>query len=84
MLYIKKSNYNLLKILLFRRVAKQFVYEKMRKLEDQRENRQHSLLEQYLQNDQLDVKDVIGMAADMLLAGIDTVVLHTTRTVISC
>lgn len=32
-----------------------------------------SLLEMYLSNPVLDKKDVIGMACDMLLAGIDTV-----------
>lgn len=34
----------------------------------------NSLLERYLMNSTLDTKDVVGMAADMLLAGIDTVV----------
>lgn len=32
-----------------------------------------SLLEIYLKNENLDVKDVVGMACDMLLAGVDTV-----------
>lgn len=45
----------------------------MRKLTEERGNHQYSLLEQYLLNKELDTKDVIGMAADMLLAGIDTV-----------
>lgn len=33
-----------------------------------------SLLEIYLRNKNLDTKDVVGMACDMLLAGIDTVI----------
>jgi hypothetical protein len=32
-----------------------------------------SLLELYLSSEELDIKDVTGMAMDMLLAGIDTV-----------
>lgn len=32
-----------------------------------------SLLEQYLKNETLDIKDIVGMACDMLLAGVDTV-----------
>lgn len=35
--------------------------------------RKQSLLEQYLKNENLDIKDVVGMACDMLLAGVDTV-----------
>ncbi|PSN36324.1 Cytochrome P450 302a1 [Blattella germanica] len=34
-----------------------------------------SLLEQYLSNGNLDLKDITGMAVDMLLAGIDTVMV---------
>jgi hypothetical protein len=34
-----------------------------------------SLLEQYLASPELDRKDVVGMAVDMLLAGVDTVVI---------
>lgn len=33
-----------------------------------------SLLEEYLQNPKLDLSDIVGMASDLLLAGIDTVV----------
>lgn len=32
-----------------------------------------SLLELYLSSEELDIKDITGMAVDMLLAGIDTV-----------
>jgi hypothetical protein len=32
-----------------------------------------SLLELYLSSEELDIKDVTGMAVDMVLAGIDTV-----------
>lgn len=35
--------------------------------------RKKSLLEEYLQNEALDIKDIIGMSCDMLLAGVDTV-----------
>lgn len=35
--------------------------------------RKQSLLEEYLKNEALDIKDIVGMACDMLLAGIDTV-----------
>jgi len=35
--------------------------------------RKQSLLEEYLKNDALDIKDIVGMACDMLLAGVDTV-----------
>lgn len=32
-----------------------------------------SLLDDYLQNPKLDLPDVVGMACDLLLAGVDTV-----------
>lgn len=35
--------------------------------------RKQSLIEEYLKNEALDIKDIVGMACDMLLAGIDTV-----------
>ena len=35
--------------------------------------RNKSFLNAYLENPALDIKDVVGMACDMLLAGIDTV-----------
>lgn len=38
-----------------------------------KESQKNSLLELYLSNEKLDVKDVLGMTVDMLLAGIDTV-----------
>ncbi|XP_072766789.1 cytochrome P450 302a1, mitochondrial [Anoplolepis gracilipes] len=31
-----------------------------------------SLIDQYLKNETLDIKDIVGMACDMLLAGVDT------------
>ncbi|XP_029669358.1 cytochrome P450 302a1, mitochondrial-like [Formica exsecta] len=39
--------------------------------------RKQSLLEQYLKNENLDIKDVVGMACDMLLAGVDTTTYST-------
>lgn len=44
-----------------------------RKSQDTSIHRKQSLLEEYLRNEALDIKDVVGMACDMLLAGIDTV-----------
>lgn len=38
--------------------------------------RKESLLEEYFKNGALDTKDIVGMACDMLLAGIDTVSLE--------
>lgn len=35
--------------------------------------RKQSLLQQYLKNETLDIKDIVSMACDMLLAGVDTV-----------
>ena len=43
-------------------------------LDDTPSDTQRSLLELYLLNEELDVKDVIGMAADMILGGIHTVI----------
>lgn len=37
------------------------------------ESNTKSLLELYLSSEELDMKDITGMAVDMLLAGIDTV-----------
>ncbi|KAL6423541.1 hypothetical protein ACFW04_010238 [Cataglyphis niger] len=39
--------------------------------------RKQSLLEQYLKNENLDIKDIVGMACDMLLAGMDTTTYST-------
>ncbi|XP_012220652.1 cytochrome P450 302a1, mitochondrial [Linepithema humile] len=39
--------------------------------------RKESLLEEYFKNESLDVKDIVGMACDMLLAGIDTTTYTT-------
>lgn len=38
------------------------------------ETKSKSLLEEYLKNPNIDLADIIGMAGDMLLAGIDTVI----------
>lgn len=38
-----------------------------------KKNRTVSLLESYLSSPELDLKDIVGMAVDFLLAGIDTV-----------
>ncbi|KAL6261454.1 hypothetical protein P5V15_006546 [Pogonomyrmex californicus] len=35
-------------------------------------HRKQSLLEEYLKNEALDIKDIVGMACDMLLAGVET------------
>lgn len=35
--------------------------------------RKQSLLDEYLKNEALDIKDIVGMACDILLAGVDTV-----------
>lgn len=55
------------------RVATKMVSEKLEKLKDKVPDDKQSLLEIYLRNPTLDFKDVVGMACDMLLAGIDTV-----------
>jgi len=52
------------------RVALEMVTQKNR---DASICRKQSLLEEYLKNDALDIKDIMGMACDMLLAGVDTV-----------
>lgn len=38
------------------------------------ETKSKSLLEEYLKNPNIDLADITGMAGDMLLAGIDTVI----------
>ncbi|XP_065225941.1 cytochrome P450 302a1, mitochondrial-like [Planococcus citri] len=53
-------------------IAKDFVYKKVLQLEENPSAAQRSLLKQYLLNEELDIKDVIGMAADLLLGGIHT------------
>ncbi|KAK0174866.1 hypothetical protein PV327_010587 [Microctonus hyperodae] len=53
-------------------VAVEMVNRKMKKIDNGEVSERESLLEIYLRNKNLDVKDVIGMACDMLLAGIDT------------
>lgn len=35
--------------------------------------RKKSLFEEYSQNEALDIKDIVGMSCDLLLAGVDTV-----------
>ena len=42
---------------------------------DQKESGHKTLLENYLTSSDLDTKDVIGFISDMLLAGIDTVMI---------
>lgn len=49
------------------------VTRKIEIMKTRRNTDEHSLLEMYLTNPNLDKKDVIGMACDMLLAGMDTV-----------
>lgn len=49
------------------------VSKKLKILANRETDLKESLLETYLKNPNLDVKDVVGMACDMLLAGIDTV-----------
>lgn len=34
-----------------------------------------SLLDVYLSSEELDIKDVVGMSVDMILAGVDTVII---------
>ncbi|XP_014221136.1 cytochrome P450 302a1, mitochondrial [Trichogramma pretiosum] len=53
-------------------IAEKFVTEKMERMKQENPGERSSLLEIYLKNPNLDKKDVIGMACDMLLAGIDT------------
>lgn len=40
-------------------------------------DRRRSLLDDYLANPKLDMYDVVGMACDLLLAGVDTVSIQT-------
>ncbi|XP_051158005.1 cytochrome P450 302a1, mitochondrial isoform X2 [Leptopilina boulardi] len=53
-------------------VAIDMVRIKKQKLKNFSKDRKLSLLETYLMNPNLDEKDVVGMACDMLLAGVDT------------
>lgn len=55
------------------RVSVRLVNEKFEKMKKEKTDEKKSLLEIYLSNPSLDKKDVVGMACDMLLAGIDTV-----------
>lgn len=52
-------------------VAVDLVQQKVRAIEAG--VRSSSMLEEYLANPKLDVRDVVGMASDVLLAGVDTV-----------
>lgn len=47
--------------------------KEMKNKDSQNEEKDLSLLEIYLKNNDINYKDVVGMSADMLLAGIDTV-----------
>lgn len=49
------------------------VESKIKKIKENKNNNEESLLEIYSKNDSLDFKDIVGMTCDMLLAGIDTV-----------
>lgn len=42
-------------------------------MEDTKVQQGKSFISAYLENPALDVKDIVGMACDMLLAGVDTV-----------
>jgi ecdysteroid 25-hydroxylase CYP302A1 len=57
------------------RIAVDFISKKKESITQTKsaESDTKSLLELYLSSEELDMKDVIGMAVDMLLAGIDTV-----------
>jgi ecdysteroid 25-hydroxylase CYP302A1 len=57
------------------RVAIDFISKKKESLRKSSttDNEVKSLLELYLSSKELDMKDVTGMAVDMLLAGVDTV-----------
>jgi ecdysteroid 25-hydroxylase CYP302A1 len=57
------------------RIAIGFISKKKESLAQSaaNENEAKSLLELYLSSKELDMKDVTGMAVDMLLAGVDTV-----------
>ncbi|KAL0270736.1 UNVERIFIED_CONTAM: hypothetical protein PYX00_008040 [Menopon gallinae] len=57
------------------RVALDLIREKQTKPQSQ--NEEQSILETYLSAPEVDLKDVIGMTADMLLAGIDTTTYST-------
>ena len=58
-------------------VALELVFQKNGDLQVQRNK---SFLNAYLENPALDIKDVVGMACDMLLAGIDTTTYSTAFT----
>ncbi|XP_008552208.1 cytochrome P450 302a1, mitochondrial isoform X2 [Microplitis demolitor] len=53
-------------------VAIDLVNKKINDMKSKPAFENESLLEIYLKNENLDVKDVVGMACDMLLAGVDT------------
>lgn len=56
-------------------VAIDLVNQKIACLNDDQKssNKRRSLLDDYLANPKLDMYDVVGMACDLLLAGVDTV-----------
>ncbi|XP_058801359.1 cytochrome P450 302a1, mitochondrial [Phymastichus coffea] len=58
-------------------IAIKLVGEKMESLRDVEEKSAKSLLEQYLLNPELDYKDIVAFASDMLLAAIDTTTYST-------
>ncbi|XP_074102939.1 cytochrome P450 302a1, mitochondrial [Cotesia typhae] len=57
---------------LMEEVAIELVNKKIDDMKNKPVSTNESLLEIYLKNENLDVKDVVGMACDMLLAGVDT------------
>lgn len=68
------------KIKFFFRVAIDLVNKKINDMKSKPAFENESLLEIYLKNENLDVKDVVGMACDMLLAGVDTVKTNKNKT----
>lgn len=57
---------------LFFSVAIDLVSQKISLYKDE-DDGSRSILEEYLFNPKLDLPDVVGMASDLLLAGVDTV-----------
>lgn len=66
-------------------VAIDLVNQKIACLKDDPQNAQNagrrSLLDDYLANPKLDMYDIVGMACDLLLAGVDTVSIQTYETI---
>ncbi|XP_015116287.1 cytochrome P450 302a1, mitochondrial [Diachasma alloeum] len=58
-------------------VAIDMVTRKAKRMKESIGNKKSSILENYLSNRNVDLKDVVGVACDMLLAGIDTTAYST-------